>query len=79
MDRQNLSDPAHDVCFRVSPAPAAGEHLHATVTADKGYRTQGHYHAIVGSEGSVCTVISSFRGVVEVKIPSLDLEIKKSL
>ena len=79
MDRQNLSDPAHDVCFKVTPAPAPGKHLHATVTADKGYRTQGYYHAIVGSEGSVCTVISSFRGFVEVKIPSLDLEAKKSL
>tara|TARA_B100001971_G_C18268046_1_gene596698 strand:- start:136617 stop:136937 length:321 start_codon:yes stop_codon:yes gene_type:complete len=79
MDRQNLSDPAHDVCFKVTPAPAAGKHFHATIIADKGYRTQGVYQALVGEEGSACMVISSFRGFVEVKVPELELSSNKSL
>lgn len=79
MDRQNLSDPAHDVCFKVTPAPAAGKHYHATIIADKGYRTQGVYQALVGEEGSACAVISSFRGFVEVKVPELELNTNKSL
>jgi len=79
MDNQNFRDPAHDVCFKVTPAPADGKHYHATVIADKGYRSQGVYQTLVGSEGSACVVISSFRGLVEVKVPKLKLDTKKSL
>ena len=79
MDSQNNRNPAHDVCFKVTPAPAEGKHYHATVTADKGYTSQGVYQTLVGSEGSACLVISSFRGFVEVKVPKLKAINNKSL
>lgn len=79
MDSQNIRNPAHDVCFKVNPAPAVGKHYHATVVADKGYRSQGVYQTLVGSEGSACLVISSFRGLVEVKVPALKEITNKSL
>jgi hypothetical protein len=80
MDRnvQSMST-AHDVCFKVTPAPAAGKHYHATVTVDKGYRTEGVYETLVGPRGSACVVVSSFRGRVEVLVPELEKSAKKSL
>ena len=70
---------AHDVCFSVKPAPAAGKHYHATVTVDKGYKSEGVYETLVGPRGSACVVVSSFRGRVEVSVPDLKTSIEKSL
>jgi hypothetical protein len=67
----NTRSTGAEVCFSVKPAPARPQFVEITV--DKGRRSEANYTAWVGPKGSLCKVVSTFRGLVEVKIPAQEL------
>lgn len=69
LNRSNSSDSAAEVCFSLSPAPSSP--VFAQVTVDPNRRSEAFYNTWIGPRGSVCQVVSTARGLVEVRIPSL--------
>ncbi len=65
------NDSAAEVCFSLKPAPV--KPTFAEITVDKGSRVEGLYSAWIGPKGSVCHIVSTARGRVQVEIPSLNI------
>ena len=72
LNSQSVSDSAAEVCFSLTPKPTAP--IFAEITVDSGTRAQALYSTWIGTKGSVCHVVSTSRGRVEVSIPSLKLK-----
>lgn len=73
-DRSNDNDSSAEVCFSLKPAPT--KPVFAQITVDKGYRSEAFYSAWISSKASVCSLVSTLRGRVEVNIPSLKIDSK---
>lgn len=72
LNRSNNSDSAAEVCFSLNPAPNGP--VFAQITVDANRRSEAFYNSWIGPRGSVCHVVSTARGLVEVEIPSLKLK-----
>lgn len=77
LNRTDVRDLTAEVCYEVSPAPE--KHAHVEITVDKGTNSEGFYEGLVGKRGKSCTVISTFRGRVEVAIEDEKKSVTKSL
>jgi len=67
-------DTAAEVCFSLNPAPE--KPTFAEITVDPRTRLAANYTTWIGPKGSVCHIVSTFRGRVEVEIPEFNLSSK---